>query len=223
MNEITFKDLTIFHIYKSNLKNSYISVNPQAKIVLKTPKVSQIYIKNLLIEKEIWIRRQLLKAKENPQIKISLEDEVLLFGDIYSIDIQEASELRKLLEIKKTNSLNNISKCYDEFYKFYASEYLTKRLNFFSKIMELDYREVKFRKMKSRWGSCSSLRVITFNSELIKVKKELIDYVVVHELAHLVHMNHSKNFHALVDKYISNSKEIRKELKSTNLSRYCLV
>jgi predicted metal-dependent hydrolase len=223
MNEITFKDLTIFHIYKSNLKNSYISVNPQAKIVLKTPKVSQIYIKNLLIEKEIWIRRQLLKAKENPQIKISLEDEVLLFGDIYSIDIQEASELRKLLEIKKTNSLNNISKCYDEFYKFYASEYLTKRLIFFSKIMELDYREVKFRKMKSRWGSCSSLRVITFNSELIKVKKELIDYVVVHELAHLVHMNHSKNFHALVDKYISNSKEIRKELKSTNLSRYCLV
>lgn len=223
MNEITFKDLTIFHIYKSNLKNSYISVNPQAKIVLKTPKVSQIYIKNLLIEKEIWIRRQLLKAKENPQIKISLEDEVLLFGDIYSIDIQEASELRKLLEIKKTNSLNNISKCYDEFYKFYASEYLTKRLNFFSKIMELDYKEVKFRKMKSRWGSCSSLRVITFNSELIKVKKELIDYVVVHELAHLVHMNHSKNFHALVDKYISNSKEIRKELKSTNLSRYCLV
>lgn len=223
MNEITFKDLTIFHIYKSNLKNSYISVNPQAKIVLKTPKVSQIYIKNLLIEKEIWIRRQLLKAKENPQIKISLEDEVLLFGDIYSIDIQEASELRKLLEIKKTNSLNNISKCYDEFYKFYASEYLTKRLIFFSKIMELDYKEVKFRKMKSRWGSCSSLRVITFNSELIKVKKELIDYVVVHELAHLVHMNHSKNFHALVDKYISNSKEIRKELKSTNLSRYCLV
>lgn len=222
MNEITFKDLTIFHIYKSNLKNSYISVNPQAKIVLKTPKVSQIYIKNLLIEKEIWIRRQLLKAKENPQIKISLEDEVLLFGDIYSIDIQEASELRKLLEIKKTNSLNNISKCYDEFYKFYASEYLTKRLIFFSKIMELDYREVKFRKMKSRWGSCSSLRVITFNSELIKVKKELIDYVVVHELAHLVHMNHSKNFHTLVDKYISNSKEIRKELKSTNLSRYYL-
>lgn len=199
MNEITFKDLTIFHIYKSNLKNSYISVNPQAKIVLKTPKVSQIYIKNLLIEKEIWIRRQLLKAKENPQIKISLEDEVLLFGDIYSIDIQEASELRKLLEIKKTNSLNNISKCYDEFYKFYASEYLTKRLIFFSKIMELDYREVKFRKMKSRWGSCSSLRVITFNSELIKVKKELIDYVVVHELAHLVHMNHSKNFLCLKD------------------------
>ncbi len=137
MNEITFKDLTIFHIYKSNLKNSYISVNPQAKIVLKTPKVSQIYIKNLLIEKEIWIRRQLLKAKENPQIKISLEDEVLLFGDIYSIDIQEASELRKLLEIKKTNSLNNISKCYDEFYKFYASEYLTKRLIFFQKLWSL--------------------------------------------------------------------------------------
>ena len=222
MNEIIFKDLTVEHICKSNLKNSYISVNPYAKIILKTPKVSQAYIKSLLLKKEIWIRKQLLKAKEKPQIRINLEDEILLFGEIYSIDLEEATELRKFLENIKVNTPKNIIKCYNDFYKFYASEYLAKRVEYFSKIMNLNYKEIKFRKMKSRWGSCSSLSVITFNSELIKIKKELIDYVVVHELAHLVHMNHSKSFHFLVEKYILNSKEIRKELKNINLSRYYL-
>jgi len=83
--------------------------------------------------------------------------------------------------------------------------------------MGLSYTEIKFRKMKSRWGSCSSKKTITLNTELMKVKKELIDYVLVHELAHLKHMNHSKEFHSLVENYLSDSKVLRKELKNINL------
>jgi hypothetical protein len=223
MNEIVFKDLIIEHVCKTSLKNSYISIKPHSKIILRTPKVSKTYINNLLLEKETWIRKQLLKVEETPKIKINTEDEVLVFGEIYSLDMPEASLLRELLEKMKNNNAENILKCYDNFYKLYATQYLTKRLEYFSQIMNLDYEAVKFRKMKSRWGSCSSLRVITFNTELMKVKKEFIDYVVVHELAHLVYMNHSSNFHDLVEKYILNAKAIRKELKDTNLSRYHLL
>lgn len=217
MNKIIFKDIEIEHICKPSLKHSYISVNKHAKVVLKTPKVDKNFINDLLEKKESWIRKALLKTSQNLPKTVNLEDEVMLFGDIYSIDIDEAKELRELLERLRVNSQKNVLRCYDDFYKQYAKRYLVKRVEYFSKIMGLDYSEIRFRKMKSRWGSCSSKKVITLNSELIKVKKELIDYVVVHELSHLVHMNHSKKFHALVDKYIANSKQVRKELKSIAL------
>lgn len=217
MNKIIFKDLEIEHVCKPTLKNSYISVNKSAKIVLRTPKVSQNFITDLLTKKEDWIRKHLLSAASNKPEIVNLEDELLLFGDIYSIDVQEARELREFLSALKIQNKKNILRCYDNFYKLYANKYLTPRTLHFSRIMNLDYKEIKFKKMKSRWGSCSSLGVITLNIELVKIKKELIDYVIVHELAHLVHMNHSKNFHNLVQKYIINSRLIRQELKKIHL------
>ena len=220
MNEIIFKEFKIQHVLKKSLKHSYISIKPTADevvILLKTPKVSGTFIENLLREKESWIRKHILKIQESKQKEILLEDEVLLFGEIYSIDSEEATSLREKLNKTTLNNQSRVLKHYEEFYKSKAREYLSQRLEHFSQIMNLDYEELKFRKMKSRWGSCSSKRTITLNTELVKVKKELIDYVLVHELAHLVHMNHSREFHTFVDLYVENSKEIRKELKNVYL------
>jgi predicted metal-dependent hydrolase len=113
----------------------------------------------------------------------------------------------------RISTSQNIHKCYNKFYKFYAMEYLTPRVKHFSNVMGLEYSEIKFKKMKSRWGSCNSNGKITLNIELMKVDKELIDYVIVHELAHLIHMNHSKKFHSLVEDYISNAKILKKRLR----------
>jgi len=217
MNEIIFKDLSIEHICKPRLKNSYISVNHDLKVILKTPKVSKYFIDKLLQDKEQWIRKQLLKLSQNTPKKINLEDELLLFGEVFSIDVEDAQFLRQKLNRLRKNSKINILKCYDDFYKHYSSEYLIPRVEYFANKMDLKFSTIKFRKMKSRWGSCSSERVITLNSELIKVKKELIDYVIVHELAHLVHMNHSKIFHSLVENYLPSSKVLRRELKGISL------
>ena len=159
----------------------------------------------MLTQKDLWIRKQLLHVKKNPPLNINLEDEVLLFGQVYSIDIHEAKELRGYIDKLRVINKTNIQKCYDNFYKSYAQEYLSPRVEHFSNIM------------KSRWGSCSSKGVITLNTQLIKIDKELIDYIVVHELAHLTHMNHSKKFHNLVESYIPNHKELNKRLKAIHL------
>lgn len=217
MNKIIFKELNVEHICKPKLKNSYISVNNELIVTLKTPRVSQSFLNNLLLEKESWIRKQLLKLKENTSPKINIEDELLLFGEIYSIDIEEAQFLRQKLQALRKIDKKKILKCYDDFYKHYSLEYLVPRVEYFAGVMDLKFSTLKFRKMRSRWGSCSSKRTITLNSELLKVKKELIDYVIVHELAHLVHMNHSKDFHSLVESYLPSSKILRRELRGVSL------
>ena len=211
---IVFKDLDVEYICKTSLKNSYISVK-DSQVILKTPRVSKFYIETLLLDKEVWIRKQILKQKGIKKIKLG--DEVLLFGSIFSIDSDEVKTLKEHIAKLKLSNNEKILKSYDRFYKELAVNYLTPRLKYFSNLMGLNYTEIKFRKMKSRWGSCSSKKTITLNTELMKVKKELIDYVLVHELAHLKHMNHSKKFHSLVENYLSDSKVLRKELKNINL------
>ena len=168
-------------------------------------------------DKSAWIQKQLLKNRQNSLPKIRLEEEVLFFGEIYSIHSEEVISLHKqLLKFNKGDSLK-ISKAYDIFYKRSAEKYLTKRVEYFSAMMHLEYSALKFRKMKSRWGSCNSKKEITLNTQLMKLTKELIDYVVVHELSHLVHMNHSKEFHSFVDSYLANSKNLRARLKEVHL------
>jgi len=216
-SEINFKDLSILHVHKKALKNSYISVTNDAKVILKTSSRSKLYIEDLLTKKESWIRKQLTKQEQNPPIEINLEDEVLLFGEIYSVDAKDAEILRNYLCNLRKPTKENILKCYDNFYKEYAKNYLTQRVEHYSNIMNLKYSELRFKKMKSRWGSCNSLRVITLNTNLLKLYKEQIDYVVVHELAHLVHMNHSKAFHTLVERYFSEALRVKKDIRERKL------
>lgn len=217
INEIYFNNLHIIHICKTNLKNSYISVKRTGEITLKTPKVSNEYIAKLLKDRESWIRKQLKTVQSNLSKKINIQDEVLLFGEIFSIDSDEVKDLRDALVNIDTSNIANILKKYDLFYKRYAQNYIAPRVQHYSEVMNLIYSDIKFRKMRSRWGSCSSKGIITLNTELIKIEKKFIDYIIVHELAHLVHMNHSKKFHLLVEEYIPNAKALNRELKYFSL------
>jgi len=214
-NKTTFEEYEVDIIYKPRLKNSYIRVNLDNTISVKTPYKSKNFIQELLNDKSDWIKKQLTKNLQRSQIIVNLEDEVLLFGEIYSIDSNEACILRKKLHRLKNPDQKRILQAYDDFYKDIAKEYLTQEIQKCAKLMNLEYSEIRFRKMKSRWGSCSSRKIITLNTQLMKLPKRMIHYVLIHELAHLVHMNHSKEFHAFVEYYLPNAKSIRKELKES--------
>lgn len=213
ISKIIFRDLQILHLRKPELKNSYISVKKNGEIVLKTPKVSDAFIQNLLAQREPWIRKQLQKISSLQTLSVVLEDEILLFGEVFSIDVDEAKELRELLQKVKISNKESVIRCYERFYKNYALFYITQRAAHFAQVMQLHYNDLKFKKMRSRWGSCSSKGIIVFNTELIKLDKKLIDFIVVHELSHLKHMNHSREFHALVRRYIPDAAILNQKLK----------
>lgn len=92
-------------------------------------------------------------------------------------------------------------------------EHLDLMYNKFSK--KIPYPSLKVRKMTSRWGVCNTrLKTITLNLELIKRDLKFLDYVIVHELSHLVHADHSRAFWNLVEQNMPEYKELMKEMKT---------
>lgn len=95
-----------------------------------------------------------------------------------------------------------------------AREYLPYRLEYLAKLYGYNYEKCRLSHANTRWGSCSSNRTISLNIGLMKVPEELRDYVIIHELAHLNHMDHSKDFWAEVGQHDKKYKLHEKALKS---------
>ena len=94
-----------------------------------------------------------------------------------------------------------------------ASTELGAMTAYYSKVMDLNYTKVKITSAKTRFGSCSSKGIISFSYRLMLYPQEAREYVVVHELAHLKEMNHSKRFYAIVEKYLPDYKARKAKLK----------
>ena len=90
---------------------------------------------------------------------------------------------------------------------------LKERLEYFANIMQIDYASVSINNSKSRWGSCDSNRNIKLNFRLIMLPHKTLDFVLVHELAHIIEFNHSKDFYKIISLVIPSYKLQQKQLK----------
>lgn len=97
--------------------------------------------------------------------------------------------------LKKEQSFIFVNQRLEYFYNFYNSYF---KDNYCDDFKSFEYKKVTIRDQRSRWGSCSSLRNLNFNYRIIDLDKDLADYIIVHELCHLVEMNHYKSFWDLV-------------------------
>lgn len=115
-----------------------------------------------------------------------------------------------------TDSIANINAIKNELEIFYGNklvEYLKINIEKYRKILGVKPVKVTVRNQKSRWGSCSAKGNLNFNFRLAMVPYDIVDYVIVHELCHLRHMNHSKEFWELVESVVPGWKDARKWLK----------
>ena len=195
------------------MKNIYLRIGNDGVIAVSSSKISRKRVYELIDEKEQWIEKALRKVAQKPSVVKGKE--ILYFGEVYALSSFPYSDtLAYVCQACNTD----INSYYQNFYKKEALTYLKGRLEYFANIMNLEPKEMRLRRMKRQWGNCRSSGVITFNIHLMQVPKECIDYVVVHELAHMVHMNHSKAFHALVEQYLPQSGAKRTRLQAFSAS-----
>lgn len=197
-------------IIKKNNKNTYLRIDDNLNIVVTTNYfTTKRSIKNILDSNINSIRRLIEKKSNN----IKKNNDFYYLGNKYNIvyDIRYSE-----VYIYSDNIYAPDEKTFLKWYKLEMENLFLKRLEYNYNLVEesIPKPSLRIRKMKTRWGVCNvKTHTITLNSELMRYNTEKLDYVIIHELSHLVYFNHSKDFWNLVSKYVPNYKKIRKELK----------
>jgi len=196
-------------ITRKNNKNTYIRFKNDIIFVSTSFYVTNKQILKILDENHEFLRRNI---KRNCQKKEKDENNIIL-GKKYDIILIDNME-----EIDYQNKKIYVSSAskYDSLINKEIKKLFEERLQYNYDLFEenIKFPSLTIRKMKTRWGVCNRRNIrVTLNSELFKYGLEEIDYVIIHELSHLVVFNHSKAFWNVVSKYCPNYKEIRKRLK----------
>lgn len=194
----------------------------QQKVELQTPRYQLLDGGRLIfLGKEYNIAVQ---SGQRNRIELSDSNRVITFT-LRGLNLNSSAELTE--STKASSSLSRklelsrqLETRLDQWLKTQAIQYLPERLNYWSSVTNLVPQDLLIKKYKSRWGSCTSRGVVSLNSRLMLCPPNVIDYVIIHELCHLVHLNHSSPFWQLVQRYCSEMEQAKCWLKRNQREFY---
>ncbi|MCL1802330.1 MAG: M48 family metallopeptidase [Eubacteriaceae bacterium] len=213
----------ITSIVYSSRKTLSISVMRSGEVIIRAPSgTTRSKIDDLATKNSEWINRKIEEQREKSERFVKLEakngESVCFLGREHKI-ITPCSGIAR---IQSGNIyLPTANPQLDELKQLLKQEaklHLANRLEKISLETGLKYKKLKVTSAKRRWGSCSSDDSINLTWMLIMCPEHLIDYIIIHELCHTIHKNHSKLFWEMVESYLPNAQELKKEL-----SRYEFV
>ncbi len=218
-----FSDIGVVVKINREKRRRTISLQIKEKFVLvAVPKFfSNDDINKLIADKSIWIRKKIIekeshyKKQERNFVK---GEKFFLYGSDIILDIINSQVSRVFLSEASLNVFlskknNNIKKIVEGWYKEKSLDYLVSRTSGLARKMCINYSGVKVKNFKRRLGSCSHKGEIVYNWRIIMSPKHIIDYIIIHELCHTVHFNHSKKFWNLVKEFSPSYQEHKVWLK----------
>ncbi len=167
-------------------------------------------------------RRKTLAIQITKDIKLQIKAPIYTSErEIYRFLQQKQFWIYKRAKSEMTNAENKVERSEEEMNRLreQARVVLTQKSSDYAKRLGVSFQKIRIGNQRTRWGSCSSKGTISYNWRLILMPEPIMDYVVVHELCHLLEMNHSKQFWGLVAGIIPNYAEYRTWLKK-NGSKY---
>ena len=211
-------------VNRKNIKNMYIRIQPpDGNVKVSAPLfVSDEEIIAFVKSKKEWILKKQKYILEN-DIKAPLKyvngEKHYLWGREHTLQLISNHNVKHVLvnentiylPIPKRSTIEKRKKILDEFYRQELKRAIPEALDKCSKIVGRTPKSVTVRKMKN-WGNCKQDGRITLNLNLAKKDKECLEYVMIHELCHLIEFNHGKNFKKLMDRFCPDWKIIKKRL-----------
>jgi len=222
-----------YQLLRKDIRNINMRISREGNLIVSAPlKISQKLIDDVLISKSNWIIKKIehMKKRQNifgsNQIEIISGQDYYFFGKKYKILVElsmnnsiNINSKKSIVHVKSKNITNN-SKLRRLFIDWEDDQFKNQILSIITyydhmlKKYKLKIKEVRIKNMKSCWGNCFPNRgIITINKRLLNYDKKCLEYVVVHELAHFVYANHSKEFYNLIEFYLPTYKDAINELE----------
>jgi len=210
-----------YSVVRERRKSISLKFHDSTTLIVSIPRYSLVNIDRLIENHMSWI------IKHSSEIASSKNfikgDEVLYGGSYHRMEFREkggrsrVTKLENVLIVESEDRESGI-RAVSNFMKRQTEEIIAPILAEKLRASGKEIRGVKYRKMR-KWGYCTSDRRIKFNAYLSMLPVPIIDYIVSHEVSHLIELNHSKDFWKVVSGFCPNYKELRKELKSYNVGR----
>jgi hypothetical protein len=216
-----------YRIVFSRRRSIGISVGPDTGVIVRAPyRTSLKSIEKMVYSKSDWIRKHQNNFKSSVrlnQAKIRNGSKVFFRGREYSVVIVNSKTnyikpIEEIIEIglKNSEEIEKAGSIMGKWFRSYAEDFFRKKFDeILIRYQDYNFRpaELSVRLLKRRWGSCTSKGKITLSSELLKLDDIYLEYVILHELCHLRHHNHGKEFYKLLEDVFPDWKLRRSELK----------
>ncbi|MCX7710969.1 MAG: M48 family metallopeptidase [Clostridia bacterium] len=238
-NQIQIGNKSIeYVVVRSRRKTIGISIQSEQGLKVSAPyRVSDTYIHDVIQTKSSWILKKLkeLEDAKPAERKFTPGEKLMVLGKEYYLCISEKVGIKTaqldigpsavcliIPEIKQLEQRTQIirdalTKCL----KKIAAEIVSERIEVYSKKLNVLPKKIVIKSQKTLWGSCTRDNAININWRIVMAPVEIVDYLVVHELAHIKVKNHSKTYWNLVESILPDHKERRKWLRE-NGSRLCI-
>lgn len=212
--------IEVTEIVRSKRKTLALIVKPDGSVIIRAPlRATQKLIREFVASNIKWIEKKRAEALAflPPAPKQYIPGEMFMYlGNVYPLEIVKGQ--RKPLFLDGSFKLaaskqGNAKLIFEHWYRAQAKQILTERVKLYASQHDLQYKKIGITSARTRWGSCSANGSLNFSWRLILAPLAVVDYVVVHELAHTVHHNHSKRFWKKVETIMPGYKERRKWLQ----------
>jgi len=200
-----YKGIT-YSLIKSNRKTMSIYVERNGKVLVRAPKILTIDKINKIIElKNYWIHKSISELKELNKSKIRRQvvngEGFLFLGKSYRLKIDKKSKklsLKNNFFIINPKEIKKAKRHFINFYKTKGESLINKRVKYYKKKLGVEPKRIRIRELKNRWASRGS-KTLNFHWKIVLAPISIIDYIIVHELAHYIKPNHSDEFWEIVE------------------------